>query len=139
VPTGAALPRIALGASPPEIVRGSMIALPSVDYEKMTAVGKAATLGQLDLVATRKDGTRHSAPDCGPYDNFGMLPHVNIETTVTVYEATTGKKVAEHTFADGFEDCSMFVTGYAGEKPTVESRPQEAAVTEWLGTITAAR
>jgi hypothetical protein len=139
VPTGAALPRTALGPNPPDVVRGSMVALPSEDYEKMTVVGKAAALGQLDLVAVRKDGTRHAAADCGPYDNFGMLPHVDVETTVAVYEATTGKKVAEHTFADGYEGCSMFVSGYAGEKPTVESRPSDASVNDWLGTITAAR
>ena len=139
IPSGAALPRAALGATPPAVVRGSLVALPSTDYEKMTAIGKAATLGQLDLVAVRKDGTRHAAPDCGPYDNFGMLPHVDVETTVTVYEATTGKQVAQRTFADAYEDCSMFVTGYAGEKPTIESRPAEPQIDEWLGTITAAR
>jgi hypothetical protein len=139
VPTGAALPRTALGPNPPDVVRGSMVALPAVDYEKMTAIGKAAPLGQLDLVAVTRDGARHGATDCGPYDNFGMLPHVQIEATVTVYEAATGKKVAEHTFADRYEECSMIVSGYAGEKPTVESRPDGALVTDWLGSITAAR
>lgn len=139
VPTGAALPRAELGAAPPDIVRGSMIVVPAEDYAALGAVGKAASLGQLDLVAVIKDGARHGAPDCGPYDNFGMLPHALVEANVVVYEASTAKKVAERTFADGYEDCSMIVSGYAGQKPTVESRVERRVIDAWLGELTAAR
>jgi hypothetical protein len=139
VPTGATLPLGDLGAAPPQVARGSMIVVPAVEYTPMLAIGKATTLGQLDLVAIEKDGARHAAPDCGPYDNFGMLPHAQVDAIVTVYEATTAKKVAEKTFDAGFEDCSMFVSGYAGQKPTVESRPTAESVSAWLGEVTASR
>lgn len=136
LPSGAPLPR---GTNPPAIVRGSMVVMPAEEYAPLTTVGKPATLGQLDLVAIVKDGAHHAAAECGPYDNFGMLPHEQLESIVTVYEAATGAKVDEHTFADGYEDCSMFVSGYAGQKPTVESRVAHRAIDAWLAGITSAR
>jgi len=139
LPSGATLPRSELGATPPEIVRGSMVVVPAEEFAPLATLGKPSTLGQLDLVAIVKDGARHAAPDCGPYDNFGMLPHQLVDANVVVYEASTAKKIAERTFSDGYEDCAMFVTGYAGQKPTVESRPVATAIDGWLADVTAAR
>jgi hypothetical protein len=139
VSAGAALPRGELGATPPAIDHGSLVLVPVDAYAPMKAIGKATTLGQLDLVAVVKEGAKHPAEDCGPYDNFGMLPHVNVDTKVIVYEASTGKKVAEQAFDQGFEGCSMFVSGYAGEKPTVTSRPTATIVEGFLSELTSAR
>jgi hypothetical protein len=139
VATGAVLPRTDLGPTPPAIDHGSLVLIPATEYTAMKSVGKATTLGQLDLVAVVRDGARHPAADCGPYDNFGMLPHALVDSTVTVFEASTGKKVVEQTFDSGHEGCSMFVSGYAGQKPTVESRPEERVVTDYLARLTAER
>jgi hypothetical protein len=138
VAAGTQLPRAALGTSPPPVVPGSAVLIPA-DTGHLVAVGRAASLGQLDLVAVAHDGAHHGAGTCGPYDHFGVLPHEDVDVTVTVYQASTATKVTERTFTDGFEDCSMFVSGRPGEKPTVLSRPEDKAIEAYLAELTSAR
>jgi len=138
VSSGTQLPRATLGKTPPPVVPGSLVLIPA-DNGAMVALGRAGSLGQLDLVAVARDGAHHKAGTCGPYDHFGVLPRENVDVTVTVYQASTATKVTEKTFTDGFEDCSMFVSGRPGEKPTVVSRPEEKAIEDYVAGLTSAR
>jgi hypothetical protein len=138
VGTGVGLPRARLGATPPAIVAGSLVMISAAPHVPLRALGKPTTLGQLDLVAVLTDGARHPAPDCGPYEKFGMLPHALVDTTVTVYEASTGKQVDTQRFDHGYDHCADFMVGYLEKLPTVESRPL-ALIGAYLADLTARR
>jgi hypothetical protein len=141
VPTGTPLPYAKLGSkNPPARVAGSLVYIPADKYDAPTAIGKPASLGQLDLVAIARDGAVREAPaECGPYDHFGMLPHKLVPVDVDVFEVATGKLVVTKHVDQDFEDCSMFMSGQKGEKPPVYSRPKDEAVAQALIEITAAR
>jgi hypothetical protein len=99
-------------------------------------LGRATTVGEVDLVAVSRDLEARDGEACGPYGSEGKVtaPVVRklVDIEVNVYDTRTGERVDGKTFSEGHDDCPMMVFTTNGKADAVESRPQGVVVERWL-------
>jgi hypothetical protein len=94
----------------------------------------SSSIATAPYVALRRETTRQPVGKCGPYAEFHYATTFQVTTEVKLYEARTGKLVAQNAFPGRYPPCPDKITYQKGTAPPdkLDGAADEAAIDAWL-------